>query len=301
MDSGGDRVLYLFLAEVSDAAQGMLTADQRAHLLANLRERVERDRQEMNAADEHAMRRLLDRYPDPYTVVRDEAYMRPIEETMPDLEPARTTVALAAQPPNTAPGPAGAASSAAAPDAAETTAVIPAQVRRSGPQIPLDDDIRPPEAIVPPPGVPPDDDVDEEGFVPEGERAAPAGATGDRALQFARTNPLEVGALFAFAVSAIFSQLLFLIVAYVLMAFSKHGAWNGRTKRFTAVVIPIVSLVLFAIEVWLYGSGRWGGVQLGGSSLGHEIDEHFYTLTRMIATFAFLWLTLQLFRRRTTA
>lgn len=278
VDSEGDRVLHLYLGEVSDAAQGMLTADQRALLLAELRRRIERDWEEIAAAGDAKMRELIRRYGEPYRVVGDEAYLRPIEESLPDLEPAAVYASDAGG------GPAGG------------PATIPAQGGRSVPQIPVDDDYRPPEAPVP---AGPDAEVwdDDDGYVPEEDRGDP-GAAGDRVFQFVKANSREMIALFAFLVSAVFSQLLFLIAAYIIVYFSGKDGWSPRERRFAVLWIPAFSIVLFVVEVWLYGSGKWGGVQLQGSSLGHEVSTLFYTLTRTVALLALVYLFWRLLRKR---
>jgi hypothetical protein len=91
MSIQGDQVVYDYLSRVGDLAHGKLTPVRRAAMVAELRQRIEAEREQTGAQEPDQVRGLLQRLGDPASVVAEELRRSPEHAVRPLDRPGPST------------------------------------------------------------------------------------------------------------------------------------------------------------------------------------------------------------------
>jgi hypothetical protein len=304
-----DQLLYKYLSDIGDLAQGVLSQSRRSQLVSSLRSRIEQERDRQGITSAAAMRALLDnQFGPPAMVVAAESHRDPEYQQ-------RLTERL------TAPVESFTATTDTRLDPTVPTDGTPR------PQIPLDAD---PFAGLAAIG----------GEVATAMSAEPALATGDAtttatlppvrdvfqtvpgggmvssqespwrqqpptqlAGRLIRSRPREAIAMGLLVVGLVFGSWLPLgpwiplIVGY-LVALTSY-VFTPSEKRFALIGVPIGTLVIVSFGFWLHDTGAWGGTRVSHADVVGQGGTFLGTVPRIISVVALLYFGWRLARRIT--
>jgi hypothetical protein len=291
----GDQVVYDYLSRVGDIAHGKLTPSRRATLVAELRARIESERQQTGAEEPEQVRLLLQRLGEPEAVVAEEVRRSPEHVVRPPERPP-------AQPLTASP-----------PVDTEPTDKIPVPPPdgtgkdRSGGAAPPWWRAAEEDAAAKPPATqdPPRDRIvvsvspagqDEVGPAAGSDQAgSPLTALKNTVARGRRREILAIALLF---LGGLIPSLILLVLGYVVALTSK--VWAQSDKRFAALAIPLITAITLGVMLWLRVTGRVGGGRPGGDDAGELFTQYVSTLPRVVGLVAAVYLAWRLTRAAKT-
>lgn len=347
MSIQGDQVVYDYLSRVGDLAQGKVLPARRATLVADLRARIEKEREKVGAGEPDAVRVLLGRLGEPEAIVAAELRRSAASPGAPTAggPPASSGVSRAAggnrftaaapsagpaggstvsdateeipvvRPPGSGVGypagtggfdyPGGSAGNSAgttggttggtaAGNSAATTGGngsagagaaddgTPARWQYGDPVPPRPD--APSRVMV---SVSPS----ESDAIPDvGEAISPIGQF---TAAFGRSHWQELAAILILAAAAVTHPVLVVLVGYAVALTSR--AWPHSDKRFAVIGVPLTTIGVLAVSLWLSATGKVGHRLTHGQLISH-VHTYLATLPRAVGPLAALFLAWRLSR-----